>query len=108
MYIHFLDENIIEYNTKTIDILIDYGCEDISYGNDCCNSVCYDLGNDFYFQIFIPNSKNDNHEYEQWNTFSINLQNNEIYLDNIFNIYEFTKNIEDVLGFIESNKNIKL
>ena len=108
MYIHFLDENVIKLNEDLIKIFNNYGYEDISYGNDCCNSVCYNLGNNYYFQIFIPNSNNDNNEYEQWNTFSIYLQNPDMYLDNLLDLYNFTKNIEDVLGFVESNKNIKL
>ena len=108
MYIHYLDENVIKLNEDLIKIFNDYGYEDISYGNDCCNSVCYNLGNNYYFQVFIPNSNSDNHEYEQWNTFSINLQNPDMYLDNLLDLYNFTKNIEDVLGFVESNKNIKL
>tara|TARA_R100000152_G_C6755885_1_gene179633 strand:- start:259 stop:588 length:330 start_codon:yes stop_codon:yes gene_type:complete len=106
MYTHYLDDNVIEYNRKLIDIFNKYGFDDISYGNDCCNSVAYNLGEDYYFQVFLPNSKKDDYDNENWNTFSLNLQNNELYIDNLFDLYSFTECIEDVLGFIESNKNI--
>lgn len=105
MYTHFLDNNVIKYNEKLIELFKKYGFYDISYGNDCCNSVSYDLGDNYYFQIFLPNSKKDNYINENFNTFSINLQNNEKYLDNLLDLYNFTECIEDVIGFIESNKN---
>ena len=109
MYTHYLDDNVIKYNRELINIFNKYGFDDISYGNDCCNSVEYQINDKMYFQIFLPNSKLDNPSNENWNTFSIfiNDENHEKEImedDNEF--YNHFDNIEDVLGFIESNKNI--
>ena len=106
MFTHFLDDNVIELNQDLMKIFNDYGFYDISYGNDCCNSVAYQINDKMYFQVFLPNSKLDNPSNENWNTFSIFI-NHEIEImedDNEF--YNHFDNIEDVLGFIESNKNI--
>ena len=48
MYTHYLDDNVIEYNRKLIDIFNKYGFYDLCYGNDCCNSVAYNLFKDYY------------------------------------------------------------
>ena len=108
MFTHFLDDDVIEYNEKIIDIFLSYGCENISYGNDTCNSVGYYLNNKTYLHIFIPNSKINNPSNEQFNTFGIFLCcDNDTILEDDNQFYDFTEKIEDVLGFIESNKNIK-
>ena len=106
MYTHYLDDNVIEYNRKLIDIFNKYGFDDISYGNDCCNSVSFELGDNFYFQIFLPNSKKDDYRNENWNNFSIYLKSDRIEIEDDYEFYNHFDNIEDVLGFIESNKNI--
>ena len=107
MFTHFLDENVIELNQDLIKIFNDYNFTDISYGNDCCNSVCYDIDEDNHFQVFIPNSLINDIGNEQFNKFTIMIQNPNNYTDNIFELYDIFENIEDVLGFVESNKNIK-
>ena len=107
MFIHFLDDNVIELNQDLMKIFNDYGFQDISYGNDCCNSVAYDIDEDNFFQVFIPCSLIDNKENEQFNKFTIMIQNPNNYVDNIFELYDIFDNIEDVLGFVESNKDIK-
>ena len=106
MYTHYLDDNVIKYNRKLIDIFNKYGCDDISYGNDCCNSVAYQINDKMYFQVFLPNSKLDNPSNENWNTFSIFINHEIEILENDDEFYNHFDNIEDVLGFIESNKNI--
>ena len=108
MFIHFLDKNVIEINQDLVKIFNDYGFYDISYGNDCCNSVAYDIDEDNFFQIFIPNSLTDDMENEHFNKFTIMIQNPNNYVDNIFELYDIFDNIEEVLGFVESNKAIKL
>lgn len=106
MFTHFLDDNVIKLNEELIKIFKNYGFNDISYGNDCCNSVVYYIDENNFFQIFLPNSLLDNIDNEQFNKFSLNIQNSIHYI--IFELYDIFDNIEDVLGFIESNKNIKL
>lgn len=107
MFTHFLDDNVIELNQDLMKIFNDYGFYDISYGNDCCNSVAYDIDETTFFQVFLPNSKVDNLSNENWNTFSIHLQSSLGVIEDDYQLYNFSKNIEDVLGFIESNKDIK-
>ena len=108
MYTHFLHQAVIEINDNLMKIFNDYGFYDISYGNDCCNSVAYDIDEDNFFQVFIPNSLIDDARNEHFNKFTIMIQNPNNYVDNIFELYDIFDNIEDVLGFVESNKNIKL
>jgi hypothetical protein len=108
MYTHFLHQAVIEINDNLMKIFNDYGFYDISYGNDCCNSVAYDIDDDNFFQVFIPNSLIDDARNEHFNKFTIMIQNPNHYTDNIFELYDIFDNIEDVLGFVESNKDIKL
>ena len=108
MYIHFLDENVIKLNEDLIKIFNKYNFQDISYGNDCCNSVAYQINDHMYFQIFLPNSKVDNPSNENWNTFSIYLKSEIEIMEDDYEFYNYFDNIEEILGFVESNKNIKL
>ena len=108
MFIHFLDENVIELNQDLMKIFNDYGFQDISYGNDCCNSVAYQISDKMYFQVFLPNSKVDNPSNENWNTFSIYVNHEIEIMEDDYEFYNYFDNIEDVLGFVESNKSIKL
>ena len=108
MFTHFLDDNVIELNQDLMKIFNNYGYQDISYGNDTCNSVAYQINDKMYFQVFLPNSKVDNLSNENWNTFSIHLQSSLGVIEDDYQLYNFSKNIEDVLGFIESNKELRI
>ena len=107
MYTHFLDDNVIELNQDFMKIFKDYGFQDISYGNDTCNSVAYQINDKMYFQVFLPNSKVDNPSNENWNTFSIYVNHEIEIMEDDDQFYNYFDNIEDVLGFIESNKDLK-
>ena len=107
MFTHFLDDNVIELNQDLMKIFNDYGFQDISYGNDCCNSVAYQISDKMYFQVFLPNSKVDNPSNENWNTFSIYVNHEIEIMEDDYEFYNYFDNIEDVLGFVESNKDIK-
>tara|TARA_R100000781_G_scaffold87441_1_gene53814 strand:+ start:434 stop:772 length:339 start_codon:yes stop_codon:yes gene_type:complete len=108
MYTHFLDKNAIKLNEDLIKIFKHYNITDISYGNDCCNSVGIHIDKEHYFQVFMPNSLKDDIEYEHFNTFFIMLVAPDLYIDSLFESQDIEfKTIEDVLGFIFSNKEIE-
>ena len=108
MYTHFLDKNVIKLNEDLIKIFKHYNIKDISYGNDCSNSVGIYIDKEHYFQVFIPNSLIDNIDNEQFNYFYIMLVAPDLYIDSLFDSQDIEfKTIEDVLGFIFSNKEIK-
>lgn len=109
----FIENKKIEkINDKIIiDLVNNYGFRDITYKNDLCRSVGYELYYNwsFYFQIFLTNSENDNYDEEEFNTYNILLFDEKG--DNLIETYntdDFSFNtIEEVLGFIFSNKSIK-
>ena len=76
--------------------------------NDLCRSIGYELDYNWrmYFQIFLTNSKNDNYNEEEFNTYNILLFDEKG--DNLIETYntgDFSFNtIEEILGFIFSNK----
>ena len=110
------NKKIEKMNDKTIIDLVDnYGFDDITYQNDLCRSVGYELdthsnGDSWgvYFQIFLPNSENNNYDEEEFNTYNILLFDEQG--DNLIqtNSGDFNFNtIEEVLSFVLSNKQIK-
>ena len=109
----FIENKKIEkINDKIIiDLVTNYGFSDITYKNDLCRSVGYELHYNWsvYFQIFLTNSENDNYDEEEFNTYNILLFDEKG--DNLIETYntdDFSFNtIEEVLGFIFSNKSIK-
>ena len=100
-----LNKNIINDTTKYYDF------EDTSYGNDLCKSIGFELVKEWrlYFQIFLTNSKNNNYDNEEFNTYQILLID---YYDNDLIQNQYTdnelqfNNIEDAVSFVLSNKDI--
>ena len=107
MYTHFLEnQEIVNYNEHLIETLKHYNFSDLSYGNDCCNSMGKDYKNSkFYFTIYLPNSKTQDYEQEKHNTFYIMLVAPDLYIDPLYE-KEF-ETLEDALSFILSNSIIK-
>ena len=100
-----LNKNIINNTTKY------YNFVDVSYGNDMCSSIGFELVKEWrlYFQIFLTNSKNNNYDNEEFNTYQILLID---YYDNDLIQNQYTdnelqfNNIEDAVSFVLSNKDI--
>ena len=100
-----LNQNIINNTTKYYDFA------DISYGNDLCMSIGFELVKEWklYFEIFFLNSKKNNYENEEFNTYQILLID---YYDNDLIQNQYTdnelqfNNIEDAISFVISNKDI--
>ena len=107
MYTHFLDtKKIIGLNTYIMNTLKQYDFSDVSYGNDCCNSMAYGYNeSEFYFTIYLPNSKNQDYDQEKHNTYFIMLVAPNLYIDSLYE--EEFNNLENALGFILSNPIIK-
>ena len=100
--------------------LNNYNFEDITYGNDLCRSVGYNLdkysdeyggGNwGLYFQIFLTNSDIDDYNQEKFGTYNILLIDE--FSDNLIETYgtdidSYNFNtLEDVISFVLSNKDI--
>jgi hypothetical protein len=99
-----LNENIINDTTKY------YNFDDISYGNDLCESIGFEIVKEWrlYFQIFLTNSKNNNYDNEEFNNYNILLI--DYYDNNLIETYDYEdfqfNNIEDVISFVLSNKDI--
>lgn len=108
-----LNENIINDTTKY------YNFVDISYGNDLCESIGFELVKEWrlYFQIFLTNSKNNNYDNEEFNKYNILLI--DYYGNDLIEYCEFFKeansykdnelqfdNIEDAISFVLSNEDI--
>tara|TARA_R110000824_G_scaffold282750_1_gene471077 strand:+ start:67 stop:390 length:324 start_codon:yes stop_codon:yes gene_type:complete len=60
------------YSKDIMNAFWELGFEDITSGNDLCDSIGLDLGNgekwDNYFQIYLANSLRMDGDNEQWNT----------------------------------------
>ena len=110
---------IKKMNDKTIINLVDnYNFSDITYNNDLCRSVGYELdtysdenggGNwGMYFQIFLPNSENNNYDEEEFNTYNILLCDEQN--DNLIETYNgddfLFDTLEEVVSFVLSNKDV--
>ena len=107
-----MNDNII------INVIDNYNFEDITYGNDLCRSVGYNLdkysdeyggGNwGLYFQIFLTNSDIDDYNQEEFGTYNILLCDEQS--DNLIETYETDDfcfdTLEDVISFVLSNKDI--
>lgn len=109
-----MNDNII------INVIDNYNFEDITYGNDLCRSVGYNLdkysdeyggGNwGLYFQIFLTNSDIDDYNQEKFGTYNILLIDE--FSDNLIETYgtdidSYNFNtLEDVISFVLSNKDI--
>mgnify|MGYP003125496635 FL=1 len=108
-----LNKNIINDTTKY------YNFVDISYSNDLCESIGFELIKEWklYFQIFLTNSKNNNYDNEEFNKYHILLI--DYYDNDLIEYCEFYKeansykdkelqfdNIEDAISFVLSNKDI--
>ena len=107
-----INDNII------IDLVDNYDFNDITYNNDLCRSVGYQLdtyseknggGNwGMYFQIFLTNSENNNEDCEEYATYNLLLCDEQT--DNLIETYnggDFNfDTIEEVLSFVLSNKDI--
>jgi len=107
-----MNDNII------IDLVDNYDFSDITYDNDLCRSVGYELdtysdGNGggnwgMYFQIFLINSENNNYDEEEFNTYNLLLCDEQS--DNLIETYNSSDfnfdTIEEVLSFVLSNKDI--
>ena len=109
--IEIINDNII------IDLVDNYGFSDITYGNDLCRSVGYELALTkdgynwgMYFQIFLTNSENNNPSEEEFSTYNLLLIDD--YSNNIVQTYEDDElnfnTIEDAVSFVISNKNMRL
>ena len=106
MYTHFLkNKKIINHNKNLIDNVIkNYGFVDLSYGNDSCNSIGYILNDKEYFQIFIPNSNNENYDNEEFNKYLVCFESENYYHFEQFNLE--VESIEDAVSIVLSNINI--
>ena len=107
-----MNDNII------IDLVNNYDFSDITYNNDLCRSVGYELDKytdengggswGMYFQIFLTNSENQNYDKEKFNTYNLLLCDEQS--DNLIETYnngDFNfDTIEEVLSFVLSNKDI--
>ena len=105
-------------NNIIIDLVDNYNFEDITFGNDLCRSVGYELDTyseengggswGMFFQIFLTNSENQNYDEEEFNTYNLLLIDEQG--DNLIQTYssrEFTfDTLEEALSFVLSNKNI--
>jgi len=113
------NNNVKKMNDETIINLVDnYNFSDITYNNDLCRSVGYELdtysdenggGNwGMYFQIFLPNSENNNYDEEEFNTYNILLCDEQS--DNLIETYNgddfLFDTIEEFLSFVLSNKDV--
>ena len=90
-----------------------YRFEDSAFHNNLVPSMNYDV--DRYenginyratYWVGFPNSNDRDEENEEWNYFTINFEDDitKEYFSSMENDIVF-ETIEDVLGFIESNKN---
>ena len=108
-----INENIINDTEKY------YNFTDISCNNDLCESIGFELVKEWrlYFQIFLTNSKNNNYDNEEFNTYNILLI--DFYDNDLIEYCEFYKKansykdkeltfntIEDAISFVLSNKDI--
>lgn len=102
MYKHFLDDNVIDDNYEDIKDFEKYGFKDISYGNDLCNSVGYDLEDCVeYFQIMLPNSQDEDMDRECTNKYCVFYYHDELWDQDLF--FMSVNNIEDALSIVLSN-----
>tara|TARA_Y100000401_G_C8147055_1_gene137704 strand:- start:62 stop:412 length:351 start_codon:yes stop_codon:yes gene_type:complete len=100
-----LNKNIINDTGKY------YNFTNITSNNDLCDSIGLKIVEEWrlYFQIFLTNSKNNNYDNEEYNTYQILLID---YYDNDLIQNEYTdnelqfNNIEDAISFVLSNKDI--
>ena len=92
------NKNIITKAQCLIDILEKNGFKnfiDSSSRNDLCESI---INKDLELQIYLPNSKNNNFENKEWNTFAINeketfIQDLDLLIDKWNPILEFMNSI---------------
>ena len=89
------------YDDNIMDQFWELGFENLSYSNDLCDSVGYDLDNpkwENYYQIFLANSKVNNVDQEQFSSSILNYYENGDYVEMIFE----TDDITELLSMFKS------
>ena len=88
-----------------------YGLVDSCWHNNLVPSMNFDIGENIECWIGFPNSNNDNDDNEEWNWFTLYYSNDSKYPNEWeeFNSYNECRfdTIEEVLGFIKSNWEMK-
>ena len=107
------DYKVFSYITYAYDLMDNYRFEDSAFHNDLVPSMVLDvrrgedgMGQMTTYWVGFPNSNDRDEENEEWNYFTINWEDEDTkeYFSSLQNDIVF-ETIEDVLGFIESNKN---
>jgi hypothetical protein len=97
------------YDSDIMDQFWELGFEDVSYSNDLCDSVGYDLDNvrkdatwENYYQIFLANSKVNNADQEQFSTSILNYYENGEYVEMTFETDDITELLSMFKSYLES------
>ena len=102
-------------NQIIIDLVDNYGFSDITYNNDICRSIGFELdlhkdGSNWgmYFQVFLTNAAIDNYDNEDYATYNLLLcDENSDNLVETYNGGDFNFNtLEEVVSFVLSNKDV--
>ena len=76
------------YSQNILDQFKDLGFENLSWGNDLCDSIGLQIDNtegwDHYFHIYLANSKTENLDNEEFKTCILQYHKNSRYVDDIF------------------------
>ena len=83
-----------------------YDFVDTCWYNNLVPSMNFEISEDVYCWIGFPNSENTNQEEEEWNTFNLHFSDDSNAKEWIEHYQDFDT-IEDVLGFIKSNWEMK-
>ena len=88
------------------DLIDNYDFVDTCWYNNLVPSMNFQISEDVYFWIGFPNSEITNQDQEEWNTFNLHFSDESNDKEWIEYFQDFDT-IEDLLGFIKSNWNLK-
>lgn len=106
-----LKEQKYAYINLCSDLIDNYGFYDSCWCNNLVPSMNFNVGENIECWIGFPNSNEDNDDNENWNWFTLYYQDDSKYPNEWqeFNSYNECRfdTIEDVLGFIKTNWEMK-